>query len=191
MIFSIVLGVTILVLLVHGLLRGSTGMKLLCGCLLLLIILGGIVPMPPPRAREKARQVHCMNNLRQISLATDMYREDHSNAWPRSFLDLTNYCQNPKLFRCISTGQEPGALTNVTEWTDYMFCSPPGTNAVLAYCVPEHHKKRGGNIVFSDGSVQFFKPEEFADVLKNGKGAPTTKSTLSSEAAPSAAPSER
>lgn len=187
MIFSIVLGVTILVLLVHGLLRGSTGMKLLCGCLLLLIIIGGVIPMPPPRAREKARQAHCMSNLRQIAMATKAYQVDHSNGWPQSFLDLTNFARNPKVFRCISTGQKPGALTNVQEWTDYVFCSPPVENGVLAYCVPEHHKDQGGNIVFADGSVQFFKPEEFADVLKNGKhGAPTRASTTTNQPAPSA-----
>jgi len=188
MIFSIILGVTIVVLLVHGVLRGSTFIRWLCILVLVLVVFGAIVPWPCPPSRERARRVHCMNNLSQIARATQVYRIDHSNAWPRSILDLTNDLQNPKVFRCISTGQQAGALTNVQEWTDYVFCSPPGENTVLAYCAPENHENRGSNIVFADGSVQFLKPEEFADVLKNGRqGAPTKSSNATSNTAPSAA----
>jgi len=188
MITGIILSVVILVLLIHGILRGSTFIRWLCILTLLLLVFGAIVPWPCPGSRERARQVHCMSNLRQIAMATQAYRVDHSNTWPKSFLDLTNDLQNPKVFRCISTGHEPGALANVPEWTDYVFCSPPRENEVLAYCVPEHHKNRGGNIVFADGSVQFLKPEEFADVLKNGRErAPTKSSNATSNTAPSAA----
>lgn len=175
MIFSLVFGVTVLALLIHGILRGSTFIRWLCILLLLLLFFGALMPWPRPRSREMARRTLCMSNLHQIGLAARMYQQDHSNAFPHSILDLTNDLAVPKLFVCKSAGHEPGALTNLLGWTSYVCCFPPGTNQVLAYCPLENHKGQGGNILFTDGSVRWFRPEEFTNTLEKGRqGAPTT-----------------
>jgi len=169
MIFSLIVGVALVVLVVHGLLRGSTVMKLICGSLLLFIVVVGVAPWHPHgHARGRARRTSCMSNLQQTGLASRMYQQDHGNSFPHSILGLTNLLPNPKLFICPGTGNEPGALSNVLDWTDYTFLLPPGTNMVLAYCSPENHKGEGGNVLFADGSVQWCGPEEFTNILKHG-----------------------
>jgi prepilin-type processing-associated H-X9-DG protein len=175
MLFSIILGIAVLLLLVHGLLRGSTGMQLFCG-FIVLSLLASLIPWQSPGiARDRARRVHCMNNLRQIALATIAFRDDHTNAFPQSLLNLTNAFPYPQGYVCKSTKHVPGNLADVTKWTDYHFISPPGSNNVLAYCPPENHKGKGGNIVYADASVQWCTPEEFTNALEHGRrGAPTT-----------------
>jgi prepilin-type N-terminal cleavage/methylation domain-containing protein len=71
------------------------------------------------RAREKARQTACFNNLKQIGLAYHMYAQDHDDTivpgcnWnaghhreedPRSWYDglLQPYVKNDQVFRCPS-----------------------------------------------------------------------------------------
>ena len=174
MIFSIVYGVMVLGLLVFGLRRGSAGMKLFCLIILLLIVFfAASVPWHPSGgAREQAWRVHCMNNLRQIAMATLVFQEEHTNQLPESLRDLTNTLSNPKGYVCRSRGVEPGPFVRVNEWTDYVFVCPPGSNQVLVYCPPENHKAKGGNIAFLDGSVQWCNPQEFTNVLKYGRQEP-------------------
>lgn len=176
-IFSMILGIILLLLLVHGLVSGSIGMKLLCG-LIIGVLLFGLIPLHPPgRARERALRAICMNNLRQISLATKAFQKEHANQCPATLQDLTNAFPYPKGYICRSTGHQPGALTNVNQWTDYFFVSQPGTNGVLAYCPPDNHKGEGGNIVLVDGSVLWFKANEFLEALKHERrGLPLTAS---------------
>jgi prepilin-type N-terminal cleavage/methylation domain-containing protein/prepilin-type processing-associated H-X9-DG protein len=67
------------------------------------------------RAREKARQTSCLENTRQIALATLMYADDFDDCcpahtggpsdaddWPQM---LMPYCRNAQIFRCPSAAQ--------------------------------------------------------------------------------------
>lgn len=174
--FSIALGVTVLVLLLFGLLRGSTGIKLLCGMFLLLVVALVVVPSFPTRGtRDRARAVHCANNLRQIGVATRGFQHEHGDAFPHSLLDLTNAIPYPTCYVCKSTGHMAGKMADVSEWTDYVFVFPPGTNGVLAYCPPKNHRNRGGNIVFVDASVMWYKAEDFTNVLRHGRQRESTQ----------------
>ncbi|MFH2069371.1 MAG: type II secretion system protein [Candidatus Omnitrophota bacterium] len=62
-------------------------------------------------AREKGRQANCISNLRQFSLAIEMYRQDWLNQFPYWLSDLqpTYLGTNPKILRCL-TDQNNGAL---------------------------------------------------------------------------------
>ena len=43
------------------------------------------------RAREKARQVMCMSNLRQLGMAWEMYAQDHDDTYPL-YAHNTRFC---------------------------------------------------------------------------------------------------
>ena len=94
------------------------------------------------RAKETAKRIACLNNLRQLGLASRMYVDDNqgyypprssTNRWPNAFYD--SYGQNVKMLLCPTdgaNGQVPqtGAVSNnvadaaprsyiINGWNDY------------------------------------------------------------------------
>ena len=119
----------------------------------------------------------CMSNLSQIGKACAMYSMDHDEALPTSFLGLTNYLANAKVFVCKSSGHKHGPLHIVDEWTDYILVTnlsaASDSDLVLAYCKPENHKGKGANVLFIDGSVNWVTPDRFhtlsCDIVNHSK----------------------
>jgi len=85
--------------------------------LVVIAVIAILVAMLLPATRqalERGNRVQCMNNLRQIGLALQFYREDHDQQWPVYFftwadkdnlMDLlaTNYLRNNYgVFHCKS-----------------------------------------------------------------------------------------
>jgi prepilin-type processing-associated H-X9-DG protein len=85
------------------------------------------------RAKEKARRISCLNNSKQIGLATQMYAGDHRghllpdtmgyppNTWINGADDLTwcfpDYIRNLNSFVCTSTKNNVRSVTNhVTQY---------------------------------------------------------------------------
>ncbi len=78
------------------------------------------------RAKETAKRISCLNNLRQLSLAAHMYVDDSQGAypprsqtdrWPDKFYD--NYGQNLKLLLCLSeTTNAPATYNGSTNAAD-------------------------------------------------------------------------
>ena len=118
-------------------------------------------------------RTHCMSNLSQIGKALMLYSKEHDGAFPKTIQALTNFCENPKLYICRSSGHTPGPITNLTDWTDYTYIPNPTTNMVWAFCPPKNHNGTGGNILFVDGSVCWYDADRFRNVLKNGRKALT------------------
>jgi prepilin-type processing-associated H-X9-DG protein len=143
--------------------------------LAVVVILFFIVAPNLHWTHSNAKRTHCMCNLMQIGKMVKLYSEEHSGACPASLQDLTNFCTNPRLYICMSSGHKPGSITNISDWTDYTFIPNSGTNMVLAFCPPKNHGGKGGNIMFVDGSVCWYSAEPFASVLKNGPGRALTR----------------
>jgi len=125
-------------------------------------------------AREKARRSSCMGHLYQIGLGISLYRLDHNEQYPpRLGSWVTNYIDCPKLYICPSSGHKAGSMSNVTEWTDYVFINNLPSNAppetIIAYCRPENHKNKGGNVLFVDGHVEWFTMAMYANAVKQGR----------------------
>lgn len=103
---------------------GFTLIELLVVIAIIAILAAILLPVFA-RAREKARQTMCMNNARQLSLAVQMYLQDHDEVFPPStnYTVPTNspartwtqivqpYLKNWQLFLCPSASFSPTART--------------------------------------------------------------------------------
>lgn len=117
-VFSIALGVTVFLLLLHGLLRGSTAVKLLCGLLLFVVAVGVALPaFIKPRQTSCSRA--CTNNLRIIDAAKEQAvynKELPSDADcddPANRVVVNRYIKNNATPVCPSGGTYTyGSVTN-------------------------------------------------------------------------------
>lgn len=63
------------------------------------------------QAREKAKRVQCVNNLKQAMVGTKIYANDHMEFYPKSFADLAGIIENPKVFICPEDLEEGEEVT--------------------------------------------------------------------------------
>lgn len=144
---------------------GTAALRFACAAV--FFVLGGmILPMLARPTPHHSTRTRCMSNLSQIGKACVMYSMDHGEAFPPSFLSLTNYVSVPKLFICRGSGNKPGPIETVDQWTDYILVTNVSAGSdsdlVLAYCKPGNHQDRDGvNVLFVDGSVTWVKTEDF------------------------------
>lgn len=112
------------------------------------------------KAKSRAQDVMCMNNLKQIALGLIMYANDNDDVLPKDFVSIKEYVQTPRVFYCPQDSQKPDL--NAITWDDfdqsqcsYEFLTPgvkindgnPST-MVIVRC------KIHGSRAFMDGHVE-------------------------------------
>ncbi len=100
--------------------RGFTLIELLVVIAIIAILAAILFPVFA-RARDKARQVGCLSNLRQIGLATQLYAQDYDETPPpRHVPDILFQFGDPKIY-----GKTPNFLGSILPYT---------TTRVIFYC---------------------------------------------------------
>ncbi len=67
----------------------------------ILTLLAGILFTVFAGAKEKARQTHCMNNLKQLGAAILLYKQDYDGGWPPEARALfPHYVADKQVFVC-------------------------------------------------------------------------------------------
>ena len=147
---------------VGGLVTGYIGLMYL---FLLPILLAMLLPALS-MARESARRISCVNNLKQIGLSLRMYSSMYDDNFPPydgakglDMLRSEGFLDNPKVFVCPSSNTEPAAQGSplAEENVDYVYVGghneAENVDVVLAYDKDNNHD-RYGNVLFLDGRVK-------------------------------------
>jgi hypothetical protein len=103
-------------------------------------------------AKDEAVSISCVNDLKQIGLASNMYLQDNGN-YPTTFSAITNLCPTPDIFFCPANGAHVSPLSwNAVNWSQVDYELFPGASendptSILCKC------KVHNNVCYSDGSV--------------------------------------
>ena len=125
-------------------------------------------------AWEKMLRLDCRHSLNLLGLLCREYAAVHEGRFPSTWVELESveYGTNSiQLFRCPSAGHEIGAWAQVDSWSDYRLLPGRSTNdppdRLLALEPPENHQGAGGNVLFVDGSTQWWPPARLLKAATN------------------------
>ena len=115
------------------------------------------------KARELSKQVICRGNLQGISKACMLYLGSNSDAFPPS-LDvlIKSHDCTPEMLYCPAVKEKYRP--------SYFYFPPVSGNglhirSVMACDFELNHKGEGRNVLFSDGSMVWMKPDQFANEM--------------------------
>lgn len=125
----------------------------------------GMVLPAISNARLKAREVSCLNNLRQLGTACMMYAQDHDQTFPDGLGELVRegYLGSPEILTCPNSGQQPAPnpeAFNENLHSSYVYLGAGAklrtindpSRTVIAADKPGNHPD-GINILFADSHV--------------------------------------
>lgn len=143
---------------VAGLVTGYFGI-LITG----LAIMAGMLLPALAKAKQKAVQIHCVSNMKQIGLAARVWAGKNDNTLPQNFLQLTNELAvaGPNVFICpADTNLHASAPGTIPVWDShnisYEFVTPgmslSNADKVVIVRCPIH-----GTELLGDGSVHIVR----------------------------------
>jgi hypothetical protein len=138
------------------------------GIALQILLLPAILLPAIAAVRQAAFRAVCVSDMRQIGVSLTEYAQANGGRFPSDFQSLVPQYTvgfEPKMFIYQGAGKEPGDMTNVDKWTDYVLVpnrtlNDPG-DAVLAVTKPDCLRDRGGNVLFVNGSVRSCDQDEY------------------------------
>jgi len=72
---------------------GFSVIELLIAITIISVLMAFVFPVLQ-HARERGRQIQCLNNMRQIGVALRLYQNDHKGKYPQGAVDATHNWQN-------------------------------------------------------------------------------------------------
>lgn len=120
----------------------------------------------------------CMTNMMAIWWELKYWNFD-GDSYPPSF-DSLSKTSNPALFICPSSGHAPGSMTNVNQWTDYIYLSGAQMDSSMLLdvatliCPPENHGGQYGHVVWGGGGVVRLPPDQIRALIKEPWSKPTS-----------------
>jgi hypothetical protein len=145
-------------------------MRSIAICCLCLSVLIGCSQSPNP-AKDP-----CAANMMQIWREMMSWEDSRGrDRFPSSLSVLTDV--SPSLFVCPSSGHQPGAITNVDQWTDYIYVpdAQDWMRLDLAILIdpPENHKGKYGYVLFGGGWVEQLLTSEVRALIREPWCKPT------------------
>lgn len=156
-----------------------------------MLVYSGMLLPALNQAREKARRISCVSNVKQVMLGLIMYANDHDSRFPAdngaaglNTLVKDDYLTDFTCYICPSATDDKGS-GNLTEDTcSYIYLGgtdPAGEQAPsklpVVFDKPGNHRK-GVNVGFADGHVEqidlprYHSPEQVIDYLVQNRGLP-------------------
>ena len=139
--------------------------------LLVLIVTVFVSPLCSRRVRPP--YLWDINNLKQIGILCRLYAMDHEGRYPNDWAEFISHeAANSEIFVTLNNREAAGDLTNVMEWTDYVYipgrteASPP--DAVVAFLPPGHHIRKGRSraiVLFVDEHVERMSIADFTRAM--------------------------
>lgn len=81
--------------------KGLSLIEIILAIAIILLIAALLIPVIA-RTRQDAKKSSCINNLRQIGQAIEMYRSDHEGIFPERMQSLASYAKSRDIFICPS-----------------------------------------------------------------------------------------
>ena len=159
----------------QGLAIAGTAVSGLTGVLLLPCLAGMLLPAFA-KAKAKAQQIQCSNNLRMIGLACRIYNTDNDGKFPANLQGFGAGLGSPSLLICPADRHHTvaGSWSSVSAANiSYSYFARGLTNEdpnlVLALCT--NHPGGASVVLLGDGSIQMFTAARWraASETRNGQ----------------------
>jgi len=132
------------------------GLSMGYASLALLPIMAGLLLPALAKAKAKAQQINCVNNMKQIGLAARIWSNDHGDKFPPDIQAMAQELNSPKILVCPSDSSKVRAMNWSAFGPDnlsYEYLEPgvdekDAMQRVIFRC-PIHN-----NVGMGDGSVQ-------------------------------------
>lgn len=168
-----------------GMSTGATCAIIAVVGLIIVVFVGGILSailFPVfAKAREKARQMTCLTNVKELGLAAQMYAADYKQTLPPAADWSTAtypYYKNKQLLQCPSVpnlGEQSYTFSPSLGGVNLATLSSPATEPMLWDAgLPSGSgpHNSGGNVGYADGHVKWMKNQAFSQQQASSGAAP-------------------
>ncbi len=143
----------------------------------MLAILAGIMLPALGAAREKARTVQCMSNLRQIGVACIVYANENGNRLPPDLSSLSSCGVAAPVLTCTSDPQKAGAQPGYSSYQYFgrgmTLSAVKNPSLTVLACERGGNHRNAVNILFADSHVETLRGAVTPPLMEQADGTMT------------------